>query len=64
MLKNVSSLKHFKDMHNFIVIFGTAAWNQKFRVKNRKIRFGLVPHIHKEFFGTGNVEMFFTTYLK
>lgn len=34
--------------------FGNAAWNRfKFIQKNRKIRFGLVPHIDKEFFGTG-----------
>jgi hypothetical protein len=34
-----------------------AAWNQfKFIPKNRKIRYGFVPHIGKEFFGTGNEE--------
>lgn len=30
-----------------------AAWN-KFKVRNRKIRFGHIPHINNEFFGLGN----------
>lgn len=33
---------------------GIAAWSQfKFIKKNRRIRLGSVPHIDKEFFGTG-----------
>jgi hypothetical protein len=31
-----------------------AAWNpKKYRKRHRKIRFGVVPHIDKEFFGLG-----------
>lgn len=52
-----------KSLNNLIAFFKfltkwvcprNAAWNRfKFIPKNRKIRFGLVPHIDREFFGTG-----------
>lgn len=32
---------------------GNAAWNLRFIQKSRKIKYGIIPHIDKEFFGTG-----------
>lgn len=59
-------LIYFKPLNSSKILLGTAAWNLKYRVKNRKIRLGLVPHIDKEFFGTGNSnsKVIFTSNIK
>lgn len=35
-----------------------------YKVKYRKIRFGLVPHIDREYFGTGKIEASVILFLK
>jgi len=52
LLKIINNCQSLKFIH--ICITWNAAWYpKKYSIRNRKIRFGLVPHIDKEFFGTG-----------
>ena len=57
MLRKVSKIieeLYRKPFNTFSKHHQNAAWNRyKFSIKNRKIRYGFVPHIDKEFFGIG-----------